>query len=289
MLATSVRVSPWRALCRFSSDGRPTTTVLSWKARDSSGWIVRLISPRGPFTVIRWPSTRAVTPAGSGTGRRPMRDIPGLLPDYREQLAAHAGGAGFPIGHHTLRRAEDRHPQAVPHPRDLARLDVAPQAGCGNALQLADDGGIVVVLEVEPQQAVTPIVQDLVVLDIMVVAEDPRDLDLQLRNRHVDAPVARLAGVAHPGEHVGDRISHAHLGFFPLPAGLAHAGDLAPQRQIAETDAAQLELAQRAAAAPAPLAAVVAAHCEFRLTLHLLDPALLRHMCLSSLLRRLVA
>src|ERR1041385_4291561 len=161
MLATSVRVRPCRALCRSSSDGRATATVLSWRARVSSGWIVRLSSPLGPFTVICRPSTRAVTPAGRDTGRLPMRDMPGLLPDHREELAADAGGAGFSIRHHTLRRAEDRHPQAVLHPRDLARLDIAPQARCGDALQLADDGGIVVVLEVEPQQAVTPVVQDL--------------------------------------------------------------------------------------------------------------------------------
>src|SRR5437870_7778924 len=68
MLATSVRVSPCSALCRVSSEGRRTTTVSSSTPSASSGWIIRLISPFGPFTVIVRPSTWAVTPLGSGTG-----------------------------------------------------------------------------------------------------------------------------------------------------------------------------------------------------------------------------
>src|SRR6266550_4683840 len=167
------------------------------------------------------------------------------LPDHGEQLAAHAGGAGFAVGHEPLRRAEDRHPEAVLHPRDLARLDVAAQAGRGDALQLADDARVVVVLEVEPQQSVTPVVQHLVVLDVVVVAEQPRDLDLQFRHRHVDPAMARQTGVAHAGQHVGDGISYAHLAYRPLPAGFTHAGNLPAQRKLTETDAAQLELAQR--------------------------------------------
>src|SRR5207253_7115363 len=49
-----------------------------------------------------------------------------------------------------------------------------------------------------------------------------------------------------------------------LPAGFAHAGNLPAQREIAETNAAQLELAQRAATAAAALAPVIAAHLELR-------------------------
>src|SRR2546428_14014849 len=50
----------------------------------------------------------------------------------------------------------------------------------------------------------------------------------------------------------------------PLPAGFAHAGNFPAQRKLTETDAAQLELAQRAAATAAALAAVVAPHLELR-------------------------
>src|SRR5437870_11480912 len=63
----------------------------------------------------------------------------------------------------------------------------------------------------------------------------------------------------------------------PLPAGFAHAGNFPAQRKLTETDAAQVELAQRAAAAAAALAAVVAPHFELGAALHSLYPRLLRH------------
>src|SRR3989454_5926938 len=217
MFATKVRVRPCSALWYASSDGRRTTTVLSSTAIVRSRWIVRLISPFGPLTVIFRPSTWAVTPWGSGTGRLPIRDIGGLLPDHREQLAAHVGGARFAVRHDALGRAEDGHPQPVLHARDLARLHVAPEPRRRHPHELADDGGVVVVLEVQSQQPVSPVVQDLEVLDVVVVTEDARDLDLQLRHRHVHPPVARLAGVAHTGQHVGDGISNVHLAFRSLP------------------------------------------------------------------------
>src|SRR5207249_421369 len=120
------------------------------------------------------------------------RHGPASLPDHREQLAADAGGARFAVRHEPLRRREDRHPEAVLDAGDLTRLDVAAQPRRGHALQLTDHRRVVVILEVEPQQPVTPIVQHLEVLDVVVVAEQPRDLDLQLRHRHVDPAVARL-------------------------------------------------------------------------------------------------
>src|SRR6266487_4262720 len=133
MLATSVRVRPCSALWCDSSEGRFTTTAPSSSVSAISSWRVRLISPLGPLTVILWPppspSICAVTPFGRGTGFRPMRDICRPLPDDREHFAAHPGGARFTVGHESLRRAEDRHAEAVLDARDLARLDVAPQSG----------------------------------------------------------------------------------------------------------------------------------------------------------------
>src|SRR5260370_34792737 len=109
MLAISVRVRPWSALCRFSSEGRRTTTALSSTAAVRSAWIVRTSSPLGPVMVMGRSRTAAETPWGSGTGFLPIRDIvPPLLPDPREQLTTHAGGAGLPVGHASLRPAGDR-------------------------------------------------------------------------------------------------------------------------------------------------------------------------------------
>src|SRR6202165_4378004 len=54
----------------------------------------------------------------------------------------------------------------------------------------------------------------------------------------------------------------------PLPAGFAHAGDFPAQRKLTETDAAQFELAERAAAPAAALTPVVAPHLEHVPPLH---------------------
>src|SRR3979490_1829916 len=129
MLATSVRVRPCSALCCASSDGRFTRTGPSPSVSSMSGCRERLISPFGPLTVILCPSICTVTPLGSGTGFLPMRDIARLLPHHREQFAAHPGGARFAVGHESLRRAQDRHAEAVLDARDLAHLDVAPEPG----------------------------------------------------------------------------------------------------------------------------------------------------------------
>src|SRR6266581_7841469 len=122
MFATSVRVRPCNDLCRASSDGRFTTTVPSSSVSNMSACSVRLISPFGPFTVILCPSSVAVTPLGNATGFLPMRDIARLLPHHREHFAAHPGGARFAVGHQALRRAQNRHAEAVLDARDLARF-----------------------------------------------------------------------------------------------------------------------------------------------------------------------
>src|SRR5215208_4155152 len=63
-----------------------------------------------------------------------------------------------------------------------------------------------------------------------------------------------------------------------LPARLDHPGDLPLERQLAEADAAQLELAQVGAGAAAALAARVGARGELRRPLRLRDHGFLRHL-----------
>src|SRR5438552_11731088 len=67
-----------------------------------------------------------------------------------------------------------------------------------------------------------------------------------------------------------------------LPAGFAHAGNFPAQPALAETNAAQPELAERPPAATTALAPVVAPHFELRLPLALFHPRLLPHPMVSS-------
>src|ERR1051325_9234452 len=72
------------------------------------------------------------------------------------------------------------------------------------------------------------------------------------------------------------------------PAGLAHAGDVAPQRELAETDPAQSELPEHRAHPPAALAPADPPRGELRSALGALDPARLCHRS-GHLLRGRVA
>src|SRR5579884_3655050 len=72
-----------------------------------------------------------------------------------------------------------------------------------------------------------------------------------------------------------------------LPARLHHAGNFSRKRQLPETDAAQVELAQIAARPAAPETTVAVAALELRLLLRLLglEPEILRNLCGSCYLR----
>src|SRR6185436_1395973 len=61
------------------------------------------------------------------------------------------------------------------------------------------------------------------------------------------------------------------IGREELPARLRHAGDVAPERELAEADAAELELPQKPARTSALPAAVALAHRELRFPLRLDD------------------
>src|SRR5688500_12709993 len=174
----------------------------------------RVSSPFGPFTEMTLPSLSVtVTPFGTATGAFPIRDMGGApLPDESEKLTARARLARLTVGHQPLRRGQDRDPEAVPHTRILGDADVLAKAGRGHALQRTDD-------RLAPRGVLEPHAEQLlailrldraVVLNVVVLLQDARDLGLHLRQRHVDAAVLRSASIADPRQHVGDRVGHAH-------------------------------------------------------------------------------
>src|SRR5687768_14101245 len=210
MFERRVRERPWSALWRASSLGRPTLSVDPSSAMAMSLWKVRWSSPLGPFAETVDPFTETVTPAGTATGFLPIRDMWPPLPDEGDELATELGRPRIAVGHQALGGRDDRHTEAVLHPGDLPRLHVAPETGLRDALELADDRQLVVILQVEPKDALRTIVQELEVLDVVVVLQQPRELALELAHRHVDAPVVRLAGVPDTRQHVCNGIGHAH-------------------------------------------------------------------------------
>src|SRR3712207_2710713 len=105
MLATRLRVSPCRLRLSRSSSGRDTSSVPSSERSIviGAGTVCDRV-PLGPFTVTAWPSRVISTPAGTGIGRRPMRDMAGLLVDVGEDFSAYALLVGLAVGEQTGRR-----------------------------------------------------------------------------------------------------------------------------------------------------------------------------------------
>src|SRR5918994_7468201 len=168
--------------------------------------------PRGPATRTTSGSIVTETESGTGMGLRPMRDI--ALPDLGDDLAADARLARVVAGHHAVRRGQDRGTHAAEHLGDVLRVDVGPLARARHAPDAGDHRRAVVgVLEAydDPLAGGAGAALDrLEGLDVALLAQDPRELLLELRRRDLDRLVRGHDPVADPGEEVGDGVGHAH-------------------------------------------------------------------------------
>jgi hypothetical protein len=116
------------------------------------------------------------------------------------------------------------------------------------------------VLEGDLQRLLRALPLDLVAFDVTLALQRLEDLFLDARVRNPDTAAAEPVDVPDPGQQVSDRIGHAHCEISSsafLPAGLLHAGDLAPGGEVPEADPAYGELPEVGARATAQLAAVV--------------------------------
>src|SRR6202140_4057574 len=128
MFATSVRVSPCRDRWMRALEGRSTVIVPVSTLMSIDGAKVRCSVPREPVTLRRLPVSRATsTPAGTGMGSLPMRDI-SESPHERDYFAAQSGALRRPAGHQPARGRDDRHAQAAEHARDLRLARIHAEA-----------------------------------------------------------------------------------------------------------------------------------------------------------------
>src|SRR3954470_16465327 len=212
MLATSERVSPCRARCSPRSVGRVTRSSPSFCSMPMSRFLRSDRSPRGPATRTTSGSTVTVTPSGMGMGLRPIRDM--ALPDLRHDLAADALLTGLVAGQDAARRGDDRRAHAALDLADPAGRRVVALAGARDAAQALDRrAAILGVLQRHPDDLSRMVGRrrlDLVAVDVALLLEDSRHLDLELGRGDVDRLVGGLDPVADPREEVGDRIGHRH-------------------------------------------------------------------------------
>src|SRR5580693_1858009 len=155
-------------------------------------------SPFGPLTLNRPGFCDRVTPLGSGSIFRPMRDI---SPNLAEELAAQAFFAGGAVGHESLGRRQDRDAQARADLGDRAVANVHPLARPRTAAEPGDGVGA----RVGPAQlhhdldggaAFVACVAHVVARDVALVLEQHAELLFQLGRRCQYLGVSGQDGVA---------------------------------------------------------------------------------------------
>src|SRR5262245_5514769 len=212
MLLTSARIVPLIALaCTLASTGSnvtlpPSCLTRTWfdNARDSV--------PLLPLTVILSAVSCTSTPLGTSIGILATRDICVLLSGHVDQhFAADTGGARLVVGHHALGRGDDRHAEAVHHLRDRVTALVDTQARAADALDALDHRPAGVVLQRDLELVLAGIALDGEAVDVALVLQHLRDRHLQLGRRHRHHGLLDALRIADARQHVGDRVTHAHM------------------------------------------------------------------------------
>src|SRR6266446_6622272 len=210
MLATSARTVPCIALASglaaLNVNVSPFLSIamLSLNRCDSE--------PSGPLTEISPPARVTSTLGGSLMGLFPMRDMASSpLGDDADHFAADAGGARLAIGHHAARSRDDCDAQPIHHPRDIVLSLVDAQSRLGYALDLFDDRSTCVILQRDLELWLAFLAHDREALDIALVLQHLGDSHLDLGCRHLHGGLLRELRIADARQHVGDRISHAHI------------------------------------------------------------------------------
>src|SRR5687768_9730837 len=217
MLATSERVSPCRARSSPRSVGRATTSSPSRCSIAMRCGTCCESSPSGPFTMTRPGESETDTPAGISIGAFPIRlkfflylsgESPSdFSPDKTHDFAADAELLRRAARDQTVGGGHDRRAHPAEDAREAVLAGVDAAAGLGDAAQVSDDAlAAPPVLELDHEGIEGLAALEAVVLDVALVLQDARDLDLRPGRRHRRRLVEGAVRVPDPREHVGDGV-----------------------------------------------------------------------------------
>src|SRR3990172_1159108 len=225
MFWSSARVSPCLARMAGSSLLRCTATMSPRISICIPSGKLRSSSPFGPWTRTRRPSMCTCTPAGMGTGMRPILDTPSssALPDLAQDFAANSQLAGASPGHDSLGSRHDGHPESRTNPRDFGLAAVHAPPRPADTAQAGDDGPPVApladVLEADAQHGARLALRrcHLDRFDEPLLLKNEGDGRLHLRAGDRDRGVPGQQPVADAGQQVSNRIRYAHRLRLPPP------------------------------------------------------------------------
>src|SRR3954462_9696818 len=168
--------------------------------------------PRGPLTRTTSGSIETVTPLGTGMGCFPIRLIENELPDVGHYFAANALPARLVARHDALGGRDDRGAHAALDLGDLPAVHVRAAARFRDAAHAADHRlAALGVLQPHAQHLADPTGLGAVVLDVALLAQDARELGLELGSGHVHELVVRAQAVSDAREEVRYRVCHRHV------------------------------------------------------------------------------
>src|SRR5262245_31518347 len=107
MFARSDRIRPWSARTERCSEFRSTVSTLVSIVMERPAGIAWDSLPFGPSTLTVWSSRATFTPAGTGMGFLPIRDMEHSLPDVGQYFAANLLLAAFTVRDDAARGRED--------------------------------------------------------------------------------------------------------------------------------------------------------------------------------------
>src|SRR5262245_11100277 len=168
--------------------------------------------PFGPFTLIVWPCTLAVTPAGIATALLPIRDMVSLASEHRtEDFATDVLVARLVVGHDALRRRHDGDAEAVVDARQRLHRGIHPAARLRHPRDLADHGRAVEILQLDVELGAAVLVLDGgIAADVALALEHFEDTRAQRRARRRHLRLVAPGRVADASDHIADRIVESH-------------------------------------------------------------------------------
>src|SRR2546423_3022100 len=168
--------------------------------RDSLFTNARHNKPQWSVAGGRWPA--------GGLNWPPATDHWPLV-DFCQDLAADVLAACALARHQAARGRDDVDAVAAQDFRYLARAHVDAPSGRRDAREVRDRARPArVVAQEDADRPLHALALRDEVIDVALFLQDAGDLQLQLRRRDVNARVLRRDRVAHPRQHVGNRISH---------------------------------------------------------------------------------
>src|SRR5262249_55912644 len=133
----------FESLAGWKTTLSPSSLALTWSLRS------RCRSPSLPFADSLRALIWMVTPAGIATGDLPTRDMIRSSIDSTQDLAADIGGPRLVVRHDAARRRQNGNSESVVDARQVRDLRIHAAARLGNAIDLADDGRALVVLQLD--------------------------------------------------------------------------------------------------------------------------------------------